>query len=358
MIKYALAIVFLISYGIAAFAQKKSTTVNRPNVIIITTDGFRWQELFNGIDTLIANNKKFNEDDSIGIYKKYSTTPIMPFVSSYITANGQLWGNRTIGNNCAVSNPYWFSYPSYSELLCGYVDDSINSNGYKPNPNTTLFDFLQQQIAYKNKIAAFGAWDAFDRIFNEKGAGFPVFNAFDTYVNNKSTNAALINKMNQDAYKPWGEDECLDVFTHHMAMDYLKTQQPKALFISYGETDEWAHAGKYKSYLNAAHQVDSYIKEIWNFVESHPFYKNNTILLVTVDHGRGIGEQWTGHNNTVNRSNETWFALLGKGIVPITLKKSDTIFYQAQLAQTIASLLGYKFTCEHPVAGALPIDDK
>lgn len=330
-------------------AQKKT---NPPNLIIITTDGFRWQDFYNGIDSAIANNPKFNEDDSIGIYKKFANQPIMPFLTDYFGKHGQLWGNQNLGCKGYNSNPYWFSYPGYNELLCGFVDDSINSNSYKHNPNTTFLDFLQKQPAYKNKIAAFGAWNAFDRILNEPRAGFPVFNAFDRYVNKKSKIANTLNKLNQEAYKPWDNEECLDVFTHHMALDYLKTQQPKALYISYGETDEWAHAGKYKSYLNAARQVDDFIKEIWNYVESNSFYKDNTILLVTVDHGRGIGDEWTSHNNKIARSNETWFAIIGKSVYSQGSINNKT-FYQKQLAQTCAKLLGLHFTCEHPVAEGL-----
>ncbi len=346
--KKIFAILLCTKIVVISFSQNKKTD-NTPNLIIITTDGFRWQELYNGIDTSIANNKKFNEDDSIGIYNKYTTQPIMPFVTNYISKNGQLWGNRNFGNNCSVKNPYWFSYPGYSELFCGFADDSINSNQYKNNPNLTLLDYLQTQKNYKNKIAAFGAWFAFDRILNETRAGFPVFNAFDIYKNNKSKNENLLNKLNNEAYKPWDNEECLDVMTHNMAMDYLKTQLPKALFIGYGETDEWSHSGKYKSYLNAATQVDGFIKEIWNFVQSNKNYKDNTIILITTDHGRGNNEKWISHNNKTPQSNETWFAIMGKGVAANGLQTKVTSVYQAQLAQTIAHLLGLQFTANHYV---------
>jgi hypothetical protein len=41
------------------------------NIIIITTDGFRWQEVFKGMDSAIANNSKFNQGDSSYIFEKY-----------------------------------------------------------------------------------------------------------------------------------------------------------------------------------------------------------------------------------------------------------------------------------------------
>jgi hypothetical protein len=45
-----------------------------------------------------------------------------------------------------------------------------------------------------------------------------------------------------------------------------KTNKPLVLYISYGETDEWAYRF-YRSYLDAAHQAHTWIKEIWDYVQ-------------------------------------------------------------------------------------------
>ena len=58
--------VFFVLISFLSQAQNKTE-----NIIIITTDGFRWQEVFTGMDSAIANDKKFNQDDSIAIFKKY-----------------------------------------------------------------------------------------------------------------------------------------------------------------------------------------------------------------------------------------------------------------------------------------------
>jgi hypothetical protein len=349
MIKITLFLSTLFICG-KSFTQQKN---NALNLIIITTDGLRWQEVFKGIDTAIANNPKYNEDDSLGIYKKYSSgrEKIFPFLWNTLAQQGQLWGNRNFNNKINTANPYWFSYPGYSELLCGYVDDSINTNQYTYNPNTTLLDFLQTQPAYKNRIAAFGAWNVFEKILNKPRASYPIFVGFNEYKNPKSKVLSTINKLNKEAHKPWDEEECLDVFTHNMALDYLKTQQPKVLYIGYGETDEWAHSGRYKAYLNAAHQFDAYVKEIWDFVQTNSFYKNNTVLLLTTDHGRGdtVKEEWTKHNKDIVGANEIWFAVLGKNIPALGEQKKETLLFQKQLAQTCATALGLEFKTKHSV---------
>jgi len=202
--KKALSTLFIL-FSFLSHAQKTE------NIIIITTDGFRWQEIFKGMDPAIANDKKFNQGDSTYIYKKYgspdfkeSRQKLMPFLWSEIASKGQIYGNRDLGNKVNVSNPYWFSYPGYSEIMTGNVDIAVNSNDYKPNPNVNVLEFLNQQPKIKGKVAAFGAWDAFDRILNEERSGFPVISAFDKIGGSSPTVVQkLLNEMRDDSFKPF-----------------------------------------------------------------------------------------------------------------------------------------------------------
>jgi hypothetical protein len=56
MMRKTVFIIFLILYTITVKAQQKIE-----NIIIITTDGLRWQEVFTGMDSAIANNKLYNQ---------------------------------------------------------------------------------------------------------------------------------------------------------------------------------------------------------------------------------------------------------------------------------------------------------
>lgn len=335
------------------------------NIIIITTDGFRWQEVFRGMDSAIANNTKFNQWDSIGIYKKYwadntiaRRKKLLPFLWTTIAERGSIYGNRDKLNKVDNANPYWFSYPGYNEIFTGYPDTAVNSNDYPPNPHTNLLEYLNTLPAYKGKVAAFGAWDAFDRILNEKRSGIPVYSAFDHVTDIENTaRGKAINQMRTDSYRPFGDEECLDVFTHYAAMEYLQTKHPRILYISYGETDEWAHSGKYKDYLNAAHMVDKWISDIWNYVQQDPFYKNKTALFFTVDHGRGDNnkEEWVTHGGDIKDAHEIWFATMGPGIEYGGEKSTVAQYYQKQFAQTIAGILGLTFKAEHPIGEKINI---
>jgi len=340
--------------------NKVANQKSAPNLIIITTDGFRWQELFNGMEDAIVNQKKFHQGDSSYLFNKYggATTQerrekLLPFFWNTIAKQGQIYGNRIKNNKVDVANNQWFSYPGYNEILTGYFDPAIQSNDYPPNPNSNLFAFLQKQESYKNKIAAFAAWNAFDRILNEKVSGFPVINGTESISRIlKDEQSILISNMLRDSYQPWKEVECLDVYTNYQALHYLKTKKPKAMFISFGETDEWAHHGDYNHYLDAAHQVDAYIKAIWDWAQSTPGYKDNTYILVTTDHGRGFNNEWTSHGADVKGASSIWFALLGpnvKNIGALGEQTKEQQVFQKQLAATMTKLIGHPFKAEHPV---------
>ncbi|HET6989857.1 MAG TPA: alkaline phosphatase family protein, partial [Bacteroidia bacterium] len=193
-------------------------------------------------------------------------------------------------------------------------------------------------------------------ILNEKRAGFPVICGGDSCGGaNPDEQEHLLNSMKRDSYTPFGTEEYLDVFTHYFALDFLMKKKPRVLYISYGETDEWAHSGHYHDYLDAAHHVDQWLSDIWNFLQNNLQYKNRTALFVTVDHGRGDvkKEQWTSHNNKIADSHQIWFAVMGPGIPARGEIKTAAQIYQKQFAQTFAQLLGLTFTCEHPVGNGL-----
>src|SRR5215216_3757536 len=201
-----------------AIAQQKTD-----HLIVITMDGFRWQEVFAGMDSSIANNSDFNQGDSAELFKKYWHTNaeerrklLMPFFWNSLVPKGQVYGNRNYNNYVNNANPYHFSYPGYNEIFTGNPDTSINSNDFPPNPQINVLEYLNTQPDYKGRVIAFTAWEAFNRILNEERSGMPVIAAFDT-IQGKSLRPQQkqINKMLLNSYKPWGEGECLDLFTHY-----------------------------------------------------------------------------------------------------------------------------------------------
>ena len=131
------------------------------NVILITLDGVRWQEIFFGADSTLIFNKDFTKDSAKVVNQFWDDDEnqrrqkLMPFFWSTIANHGQLVGNVQKGSVVELKNPYWFSYPGYSEILVGYVDSTRNSNASENNPNITVLEYIHDQPGFGGKVAAF-----------------------------------------------------------------------------------------------------------------------------------------------------------------------------------------------------------
>ncbi|HEY3454815.1 MAG TPA: hypothetical protein VGK64_09460, partial [Bryobacteraceae bacterium] len=217
------------------------------------TDGLRWQEVFGGSDSSLLEKGQ----------SAVSREALMPFVWTVMAKQGQIFGNRKEGSDAYVTNSFFFSYPGYSETLCGFADPRVSSNDKIPNPNVTVLEWLNKKPAYRGQIAAFGAWDVFPFIFNEERAGFPVNAGYDPFSAIPGTpRLDLLNRIKAETPRIW-PDEPFDFVPFHTALEYLRARDPKILYLSLGETDEWAHAGNYSEYLKSIRRVDDYLRELW-----------------------------------------------------------------------------------------------
>ena len=343
---------FLFFIG-SAYAQPTKTK----NVIFISMDGYRWKELFQGADSTLLFNKKYTSQDSSWLMQKYWAADdiirrqkLMPFVWTHLVKQGQLYGNRKHGNYVNVKNKYWFSYPGRSETFCGYYDSLVNSNDYPDNPNENVLEFINKQKAYKDKVVTFASWDAVARIINRNRNGMLV-NIYGEDV--KGPNLTPLQKeanaLQHFMPNVFGQGERLDANTYSMTKAYMMASRPRVVYIDFGDNDEFAHEGRYDSYLDAAHKIDAMIADLWGYIQNDPFYKDQTTVLIFPDHGRGYDRKWTSHGSSIEHANETYLMVLGPDSPALGEVKTQGQIYQDQFAQTAAKLLGFTFTANHPV---------
>jgi hypothetical protein len=341
------------------------------HVLLVTTDGLRWQEVFGGADPALLNKENGGVADVVALKNAFDRdTPehrreaLLPFFWNTIARQGRLFGDAEAGEDVKVTNGRNFSYPGYNEIFTGWADPRIDSNDKIPNPNVTVLEWLNRRADFHGRIAAFGSWDVFPYILNRWRSRIRVVAGWQSQTSrNLSTEERMIADLKAESPRLWQEC-CYDTFTFHSALAYLKRKQPRVLYIGLGETDEWGHAGRYDRYLEAAHRVDGYLRTLWETVQSIPEYRGTTTLIVTTDHGRGDAPvEWKHHGQKIKGSERIWMAVLSPD-TPFRRPEEGTPFApvtQSQVAATLAAFLGRDYRdfaprAAPPIAGVLPED--
>ena len=347
----------LLLFASAVSAGEKQAAPRTENVIVVTLDGFRWQEFFGGADEAMLNKQFGGVKDLDGLKKRYwresaeeRRTVLLPFFWNTIAKKGQIFGDRTRKAPARLANGLKFSYPGYSEIFCGVVDPGINSNAKKANPNLSVLEFLNGKPRYKDRVAAFCTWDVFPYIFRSERNGLKVHAAWQPIVDNPlSERQRAMNETLSKLPRYW-PDNTFDVVTMEYAREHLFRHKPRVFYIGLGETDEWGHGRRYDLYLDAANKADSYLAELWQTLQKMPEYRDRTSLLITTDHGRGDSRvDWTDHGKNVPSAEFIWIAVLGPDTPALGVRENIETT-QSQVAATIAHLLGEDFASASPNA--------
>ena len=356
---FALAAIFfsplLFVNGLSAQSQPKTR-----NVVLIVADGLRWQEVFTGADPSLLNSesggiwakpkelkREYWRDDV-----KERRQALFPFLWGVVAKQGQLFGNQTKGSVARVTNGKAFSYPGYNEMLTGFPDPKIDSNEFVPNPNVTVFEWLNKQAELQGKLAVFGTWSTYKDIFNVNRSHLPMQVGWDLpYHGNLTPNQQLMNELYLHTSR-LDDGDVYDSLQQVPLLDYVRANHPQVLFVGYGEADNWAHSGRYDLVLQSAHDIDHFVEQLWNTMQSIPAYRDQTTFIITADHGRGSGlTEWKDHGVDQKGSENIWIAVMGPDTPPLGERSDNGLVTQSQIAATIACFLSKDYRHDVPAAG-------
>jgi hypothetical protein len=329
------------------------------NVILFTADGLRWQDLFTGIDPMLMNEKEASMKDAKDRRERYwRTTPeerrkqLMPFFWKELAARGAVFGNVSKGSSMKVTNAFRVSYPGYAEMLTGHSQDAvIDGNVNFQNPSETVLEFARHRLSLDcSQVALFASWNAFLHIGESKpgtitiNAGYQAFDGGESGGGPRLDGAgARMRDLSRGqflALSPWDEERH-DYFTFEMAMEYLRAVKPRVLFISFDETDDWAHDKRYDRVLDSIHYFDQCLRELFAALDAMPEYKGSTSVIVTTDHGRGSTlPDWSDHGKKVAGAEQVWMAIAGPDTPAAGEMRNVPEIHQRDIAPTILDLLG------------------
>ena len=343
-------LLLLLNWPSQGQAQAQIAVPRTENVILVTLDGMRWQEVFGGADARLLDKTM---SPSAATTAQARRQALMPFLWSTVSSQGQLYGNRAYGNRMNVANYKHFSYAGYQELLTGFPNPQIRNNAPVNNPYSSVLACINHQPHYQGRVAAFASWEVLAPILNASCADFPINAGWQPAADSAlTTREQHLNTYLAGCPRPFAQERT-DTLTFAYAFEYLKREQPRVLYVSFGDTDELAHEGRYADYLKAAHSADRCLAQLWAYIQATPQYRDKTTLLITTDHGRGRGHLWKGHGLQVPGSGQTWLAVLGPDTPPTGEQHTRSKLYQKQVAQTVARLLGIAYHGERPTGSPI-----
>ncbi len=132
-----------------------------------------------------------------------------------------------------------------------------------------------------------------------------------------------------------------DSTTYRMVKEKMANERPNLVVVNFKEPDASGHAGSWQAYLQGIRDVDAYISGLWQFIQSDPYYRDNTVLIATNDHGRhspNIGDGFIGHGDGCDGCRHLMLFAIGKGIPKG--KQISTYYDMTDLHSTLSTMVG------------------
>jgi hypothetical protein len=270
-------------------------------VVLVTWDGVRTQELLgNKPSSDVPEITQLNGDQA----------PLLPHFWSTLVGQGVLFGDYRVGNKMWIGNNAGVSMPGYEAIFSGATQPCGDNQCSRIGVETFPERVRRVLGLKKSEVAAFASWDKIDEaIQHDAGAIHYV------YIKDK-------------------DDE---VFQKGLA--YLKDKKPVFLYMMFGWSDDRAHAGDYKGVVDALRQYDDWLNQLVAVVDS--MHDMPTTLIVTTDHGRGIGAEWRNHGHAVLAdSRPVWLYARGPSVPRLGPAANGSDHTQIDIRPTIEALFG------------------
>lgn len=275
--------------------QIPTPTTLTKKLVFILVDGPRWEETWG--DT---------------------THQYQPYLRDSLKQLGCIFTNF-------YNNGVTLTEPGHTALLTGHYENIANNGTQYPlNPG------LPQLFLERTKKESNYSWlvTSKDKLEVFKSCTNPEWK--DKYT--PSTDCGVSG--NGSGYRS-------DSVTMAHALQTLRTKHPDFLFIHFKEPDASGHANDWTGYLNGIVQGDKNAWLIWKELQSLPDYKNNTVFVITNDHGRhnnGIADGFISHGDGCPGCRHINLFIAGANILKGKIITDS--YEQIDLNKTLCSMFG------------------
>ena len=175
------------------------------NVVLIVTDGVRWQDVFRGPERRLMSRTPGGVGDTSALIRDFwrddpvqRRATLLPFLWSTVAKQGVLYGNQDRGSVARITNRFKFSYPGYS-----------------------------------GKVGAVATWSVFRNILNEERAGIDVIDGWDEPFPGalgRDPRRVLVNELYRTSLRYW-PGNAFDAPMQLAAKEYIRLHKPRLLFV-------------------------------------------------------------------------------------------------------------------------------
>lgn len=276
--------------------EKEGGTYKTKNVVIVVVDGPRYTETWGSKDRSLVQHQERN---------------LLP---------------EGVINTSFYNDGFTYTNSGHAAITTG-VRQQINNGGHELPRNPSIFQLWREAtgkpaekawlITSKDKLEILA--DTKDKSY--KGKFRP------------ATNCG--NNGNGTGYRA-------DSITFRLAKQILDKEKPNLVLINFKDPDHFGHSGNWPAYLQGIKNSDLYVWQLWQFLQNHPHYKDQTTLFMTNDHGRhsdGHRDGFVSHGDNCRGCRHLNFFAAGPDFKKHQL--IDTKYNQTDIAATVAELLNF-----------------
>lgn len=252
------------------------------NVILITLDGVRAQEMFGMPDAAREGG---------------DALPAFPRLRAALAEGGVIYGDPTRFDEMTTSNRIQRSLPGYLAIFAGYEQPCYDNDCPRIGVETVL-EYVQRVRGYRRgEVAVFAS----SRMIGRAVESVADTLAIDVGVHGDTGADCVLEGSTR-------RDRC----TWALAMRYLDERRPRLLYVSLVDSDLVAHRRDYREYLAALRRYDGWLDELARHLRDDLGDAGaRTTIIVTTDHGRGNGDHWDDHLVTLPGSEQVFLAAFG-----------------------------------------------
>lgn len=132
-----------------------------------------------------------------------------------------------------------------------------------------------------------------------------------------------------------------DMIVYRAALQELRDRQPDLMLVNLAQIDQRGHHGGWDGYEYSLRKADELASGIWREIQSQPYYRDSTTLIVTTDHGRHDDAHGGYHHHGCNcRGCRRIFCLVLGPDTPAGVRL-DEPFETIDIPATVATLMGF-----------------